>query len=468
MFLRGIRALRPGISGPPYLRGFQKNPKIVPKWTQTRHFTISPGAAGALRGYSTIINIFAGAYLGGLVVCFSSLFFLYKDADTRQHIPFQLGFNDQILAVKAIGKDDVLKSPRYAVKHYRRLLVNMAQAANPEVEFEETLADGTRNYDVPIIPADVLAGAKNHELANFYIDMLLRYSKALLAKGELQASMGILKLVIDNDELFYKVGDAERMAQCCRVLSKVSPDLEERVSYLQRAVNMLQSTFTNIRLDLKYVLQDETTLTDELVLSLNALAFAYALQAPNLPKKQKNAALTLALNIYLANLKKVTAVTDALTAGAVSQSAYPLFNCDHENIQATQAELKAHIAEILWAKGYKHKAVAWAEEVVQDNFYDKGNNARVSLILLDTLDDLVVMYDKLKDREARERCEALRSEVRVFDYDDDSWYTSVIQRFTKVIYYKGPLGIIEKVLKERFGPAQPLPEIEEFEDEDEE
>ncbi|GEQ70098.1 hypothetical protein JCM33374_g3774 [Metschnikowia sp. JCM 33374] len=433
-----------------------------------RSLSLSPRAAGALRSYGTIVNIFAGAYLGGLVVCFTSLYFLYKDADQRQHIPFSISFNDQILAVKAIGKDDVLKSPRHAVKHYRRLLLNMAKAEQPDLHFDETLPDGSRNYAVPILPAEVLIRGKNAELANFYIDMLLRYSRALLAKGELDVSVWILKSVIDDDDIFYRLGDAERMAQCGRVLSKVTPDPNERISYLQRSIHMLQSTFRNILLDEQYLLQDHSSITDELILSLNALAFSYASDATSSPRKQKNALLTQALNIYLANLKAVSRISEGLALGQFSQSSFPLFNCEPENIQATEAEMKAHIAEILWAKGYKKKSVAWAEEVVQDTFYDKGNNARVSPILINTLDNLITMYGKLKDTPARERCESIKSEVAVFEYDDDSWYTSVIQRFTKVIYYRGPLGIIEKVLKERFGPAQPLPELEEFEDEDEE
>ncbi|KAM9901562.1 hypothetical protein OXX79_004481 [Metschnikowia pulcherrima] len=461
MLARGLRVPR---SRP----AFVFKGKSICNFRQARTLTLSPRAAGALRGYGTIINIFAGAYLGGLVVCFSSLFFLYKDADSRQHIPFQVSFNDQITAVKAIGKDDVLKSPRHAVKHYRRLLLNMAKSAQPDLVFEETLPDGTRNYAVPILPAEVLISGKNAEFSNFYIDMLLRYSKALLAKGQLDVSLHILKSVVDNDKLFYNVGDAERMAQCCRMLSKVSPDPQERVSYLQRSIHMLQNTFSNIRLDQDFLLQNQSSLTDELVLSLNALAFTYASQASSAPRKQKNAYLTQALNIYLANLKAVSSISEKLATGEHSQSSYPLFSCEPENIQAIEAEMKAHISEILWAKGYQKKAVAWAEEVVQDTFYDKGHNARVAPILINTLDNLIVMYGKLKDKEARERCEAIKSEVSVFEYDDDSWYTSVIQRFTKVIYYKGPLGIIEKAMKERLGPAQPLPEIEQFEDEDEE
>ncbi|OBA21632.1 hypothetical protein METBIDRAFT_41305 [Metschnikowia bicuspidata var. bicuspidata NRRL YB-4993] len=435
---------------------------------QARQLTLSPGAAGALRGYGTIVNIFAGVYFGGLVACASSLYFLYKDADSRQEIPFLLSLEDQILTVKAIGKDDVLKSPRHAVKHYRRLLLNMAKAETPGLQFDETLPDGTINYAVPLLPADVLVQPKHAELSNFYIDMVLRYSKALLAKNQPDTSVAILKAVIDNDDIFYRIGDAERMGQCCRVLSAVCPSAEDKVAYLQRSIHMLQQRFGSILLDLQYLLQDRTTISNELVLSLNALAFAYALQAQAAPRRQRPVFLTRSLNIYLANLKAVSAVREKLARGEITQAAVPLFDCQPANVEATEAEIKAHVAEILWAKGYQKQAVAWAEELVQATFYDKGNNARVSKVVSDTLDDLIVMYGKLKNPAAQERCRQAKSEVAVLEYDENSWYTSVIQKFTKVIYYKGPLGIIEKGLKERFGPEQPLPELEEFEEEDQE
>lgn len=440
-----------------------------PRWNfQKRNFTLSPRALGAVKGWGTVANIAAGAYIGGLVVCFGSLYLMYLDADERQHIPFELSFKDQINAVKAVSKDDVLKSPRYAVKHYRRLLIDLAQQEDPHLEFEESLPGGQRNYAVPLLSADALVYRKSADFANFYIDISLRYAKSLLAKGKLEDSLRILKYIIDDDEIFYKLGDAERMSQCCRLLARVTPNANDKVAYLQRLIDMLGSTFLRVNIDSQYLLQDNSRVTDELLLSLDSLALSYAKQSKELKGRAKTSALSAALNIYLANLKCVTQIQETIESGELTQALFPLFNCSADNLDILVAETKSHISEVMWAKGYKKNAVAWGEEVVEQLYLDNGNNPRASPILISVLDNLVAMYAQLKDKKAVVRCEELRQNLRVFEGEPLLWYDSVVHRFTKIIYYKGPLGIIEKALKERFGRPEKVPDIEEYEDEDEE
>lgn len=392
---------------------------------------------------------------------------MYKDADERQHIPFEISFANHISAVKGINKDDVLKSPRYAVKHYRRLLIEMAREENPDLEFNETLQDGRRNYRVPLLDADTLVYSKSADFSNFYIDIVLRYAKALLAKGQLDESISILKHIIDDDDIFFKLGDAERMSQCCRLLSKVTSK-DELVAYLKRSIDMLKTTFLRVQIDSNYVLQDDLRLTDELVLSLDSLAASYAHQSKHLKGSARQQALTSALNIYLANLKGVSKIREVISSRELTQALFPLFNCDLENLDIICAELKAHISEVMWAKGYKKNAVAWGEEVVEEMYFENGHNARVSPVLLNVLDNLVEMYSQLKDSRLRQRCEDLKQNLQVFEGEPMSWYDSVIHRFSKIIFYRGPLGILEKALKERFGRPERIPDIEEYEDEDEE
>lgn len=407
----------------------------------------------------------AGAYIGGLFVCLGSLYLVYYDADSRQHIPFELSFQEQTNAVKAISKDDVLKSPRYAVKHYRRLLIDLALAEDPDLNFSEENPDGSRNYSVPLLSSEALVHHRSKGFANFYIDMVLRYAKALLAKGELNASVAILLNVIDDNEIFYKMGDAERMSQCCRLLSRVCYAHEDRIYYLQRAVNMLEATFLRIKTD-NYLIQDGSRITDELILCLNDLALCHAKLSKSLNKKEKKQALLQALNIYLANLKQVTNIKTQIDGGEVTQASFPLYNCDNDNLTMTQAEIKAHISEVMWAQGYRKHAVAWGEEVVDDIYFDHSNLARASPILISTLDNLIAMYGQLGDKKAKLRCQTLKQDLTIFETEPASWYDSVVNRFTKIIYYRGPLGVLEKALKERFGQPQRLPEIEEYEEED--
>lgn len=432
-----------------------------------RRFSVAPKYFGALRGWGTVANIAAGAYIGGLVVCLGSLYFMYSDADSRQHIPFEISFSDQITAVKAINKDDVLRSPRYAVKHYRRLLIDLLQQEQPDLEFSETREDGLRNYAVPLLSAELLQ-SKSADFAHFYIDMAMRYAKALLAKGLQTEAVEILEKIVDNDVIFYNLGDPERMSQCCRMLSRLGDDPAHLAAYLQRSINMLTSTFRNVSLDQNYVLQDGSRVTDELVLALDALAATYAHQAKTAKGRKRDEALTSALNIYLSNLRCVSHMRDVIELGELTQALFPLFNCSEDNLAIVIAETKAHISEVMWAKGFHKNAVSWGEEVVHDIYFDNGNSARASPILIGVLDNLIVMYTKLKEPASRKRCEELRLTLRVFDSDPLSWYNSLINRWSKIIYSRGPLGILEKALKERFGPPERIPDIEEYEEEDEE
>lgn len=427
---------------------------------------LSSSTISSLRSGGTIANIIGGAYLGGLIVCFGSLYLLYQDADARQHIPFLVGLENTVIAVKGIGKDDVLQLPRHAVKHYRRLLVKLGEEIDPDFKFDEEV-DGERNYLVPLVSSDALLKKKGADFANFYIDIVLRYSRSLLAKGKYTESVSMLKQVIDNDEVFYRLGDAERMSQCCRLLSEISPPQAEKEAYLKRAIDMLALTFLQVHLE-NYLIQDDLRVSDELIRSLNSLAFVYASESKTKGKKEKAQLLSQALNIYLANLKSVTSIEKAIVSGEFTQASYPLFNCDEDNLKMLCAEMKSHISEILWARNYKKSAVAWGEEVVDEIYFDHRNLARATPVLTTVLDNLVVMYGKLKDKQSQERCVALRDDLRGFDRDPPSWYDSVVNRFTKIVYYKGPLGILEKALKERFGPPERVPELEEHEDEDEE
>lgn len=430
-----------------------------------RSIQLSASQLSAVKGWGFVINIFAGAYIGGLIVCFGLLYLLYLDANDRQHIPFELSFKNQMTTVKAINKDDVLKSPRYAVKHYRRLLIELAKEEDPNLEFDENSPEN--RFVVPIIDSSVLVHEKSNDFANFYIDIVLRYARSLLAKGELDTSIYVLKEIIDDNQLFYNLGDAERLSQCCRLLSKVCPRNEDKVAYLERSIHMLKSTFSSVVLDDNYLLQDNSRVTDELVSCLNELASTFA-KASSINKKEKDLYLTKALNIYLANLKKLTTIQQNITALQQTQANYPLFNCDENNIKMLIAETKAHISEVMWAKGYKKNAISWGEEVVEEIYFAHSSEPRAPPLLIGVLRNLTVMYESLKDVRSVKRCNKLLDELSVFELNESSWYDNTINRFCKIIYNKGPLGVIEKSLSERFGSPQRLLEIEEFEDEDKE
>lgn len=466
MFSRKFRSFTRGRNYHHFRSPIIRPPPRISILTQSRSIKLSASQLGAVKGWGFVINIVAGAYIGGLLVCFGLLYLLYLDANDRQHIPFELSFKNQITAVKAVNKDDILKSPRYAVKHYRRLLIELAKSEEPELQFDENL--DTNRFVVPIIDPEVLIYEKSNDFSNFYIDIVLRYAKALLAKGELDTSIYVLQRIIDDDQLFYKLGDAERLSQCCRLLSKVCPRNEDKIAYLERSIDMLRSTFTSLVLDVNYLVQDNSRITDELMLCLNGLAFTFAKSSSAQKKKEKDLYLSKALNIYLANLKKLTLIQQNLADANHTQANYPLFNCDSSNLKMLNAEIKAHISEIMWAKGYKKNAVSWGEDVIEEIYFDHSSDTRASPILINALRNLIVMYDSMNDVRSRKRCEKLIDELSVFELDNSSWYDSVINRFCKIIYNKGPLGIIEKSLSERFGRPKPIPEIEEFEEEDEE
>lgn len=435
---------------------------------QRRQLTLSSGQRGALRGWGTIVNIIAGAYFGGLLVCGGSLYLIYSDANNRQHIPFELSFNDILDSVKAIDKDDVFKSPRYAVKHYRRVLINIAKESDSNLEFDESKLSEEDWYDIPIIDANVLVYEKSNDFANFYIDFVLRYAKALLAKGNLSSSIHILKSIVDNDEIFFKLGDAERLSQCCRLLTRVSSEPQDKVQYLLRSLDMLEMTFASIKMDDNYLLQDGSRITDELIICLNNLATVMAKQSSNrkYSKHDREDYLSKSLNIYLANLKILNEMNEKIKSGEKSQASYPLFNCDEENLAITLAEIKAHISEVMWAKGYKKNAILWGEEVIDDIYFQRNTYLKASPILINVFKNLIIMYDKSKNIRAKNRCQDLLLDVTVFEAENKSWYDGFINRVCKIVYNRGPLGVIEKPLLERFGAPRRLPELEEFEDED--
>ncbi|KAG7191540.1 uncharacterized protein KQ657_003045 [Scheffersomyces spartinae] len=436
-----------------------------------RNIQLSPSQLASVKGWGTIINIAAGAYIGGALVCVGSLYFMYSDANSRQSIPWELSIEDKKNAVKAINKDDVLDSPKYAVKHYRRLLIDLAKHEDPKLQWDEE----SEGFNVPVILLEVLNSKKSEVFANFYIDILLRYCKALLAKGQLDSSVATLKKVIDDDGIFFNVGDTERLSQCCRLLSRVTQSKEEQVKYLKRLIQMLCTVFPSIKISPEYILQEDSRLTDELVSCLNTLAFTYAQQSKSEPKSssrwsrkssKREELLNESLKLYLANLKVLTHMKNSVNKDPYLQVKNPLFNCSLENIDILIAEVKAHISEVLWGLGYKKNATGWAEEVVEQTYSYQGNQTKAAYILQSQLQDLITMYDRLGEQKSQRRCQKLLDEVEIFDRNEDSWYDSVIKRFSKIIYHKGPLGIIEKSLSERFGNPQRVLEIEEIEDED--
>ncbi|KAK6462165.1 hypothetical protein DFJ63DRAFT_144361 [Scheffersomyces coipomensis] len=421
--------------------------------TPRRSLNLASRLSG-IQNYGFIINVFSGAYLGGLIVSLGSLYFLYHDANERQNIPFwDLSFQQQITCVKAINKDDVLRSPKYAVKHYKRLLIELYKQENPNVEIDET------QFEVPLLSSEVLLYQKSNNFANFYIDMILRYSKALLAKSQLDASIHMLSSVINDDELFFKLGDTEKLSECCRLLSRVCPDEEDRIEYLKRSILNIAKTFPgSIKINADYLIQDNSLVTDELIKCLNGLAF-------NLVKTGQS---NESLNIYLSNLKLLSNIKSTLTSGDKNQSNYPYLNVDEENLQVLMVTIKSYISEILWQKGYKKNSISWNEEIIDECYFAHNNSQQLSIILNQVLKNLIIMYDSINDVLAKQRCEKLQSELTNFTDTSKAhdWYFSLINRFSRIIYHRGPLGVIEKPLLERFGGAVKLPEIEEIEEED--
>ncbi|EGW34972.1 uncharacterized protein SPAPADRAFT_48031 [Spathaspora passalidarum NRRL Y-27907] len=430
---------------------------------QSRSIRLSAEGVRVAKNYRYIMSVLAGVYVGVGIVSLGSFYFMYHDADTRQPIPFELSFQNQVTAVKAINKDDALKSPRYAVKHYRRLLIELAKEVDPSVD-ENSLGP----FEVPIIDSDTLVHKKSNKFSNFYIDIVLRYAKALLAKGQLEVSMDVLSKIINDDVLFYKLGDTEKLAAGSRLLAKVSPDPEQKQYYLKRAINMLRKFYPSIIVDQDYVLAENSNISDEILNCLNDLAFQYASASKSTKnKKQKEELLSNSLKIYLANLRCLNIIREGLETQTKTQVNFPWFNCDRENLIISICELRAHISEVMWAKGFKKNAIGWSEEVVEEIYYDRQSSAKASPLLINVLNNLVAMYDDIKDTASKNRCEKLRSELKVFDFEvSTKWYDDLIKKWSKIMYKDGPIEILAKPLRERFGFGERVLDIEEYEDED--
>lgn len=432
-----------------------------------RNLTLSPLQIQAIKGWGPIVNILGGAYIGGLIVCLGLLYFLYYDADSRQPIPFELLFANQISAVKALNKDDVLKSPRYAVKHYRRLLLELAKHEDKNLEFDES--DPINKYRFPLIDSETLVFHKSKKFSNFYIDMVSRYAQALLAKGELDVSIEILHKLVFDDEIFFRLGDSERLSQCARLLTKITPGFEQKLQVLERNISMIKSTFPSIALNKDYLLQANSTITNELISCLDDLAFIYARESKaDIPRKQQDQWLTKSLNIYMSNLKAIQQVSARIQNGEATQNTFPLFNCQTDNITILMNEQKSHISEIIWSKGFRNNAIAWNEQIVDDIYYMNSTSSRVSTLLYYVLLNLISMYQQLNNPKAEKRCLELKRNLNLAESSDTSWYDATINRFCRIIYNQGPLGVLSKGVSERFGPSKRIPELEEFEDEDEE
>lgn len=434
-----------------------KKPTFQPL-VQQRTLRLSPSQFQAVKGWGFIINILGGAYIGGFIVCMGLLYLLYHDADERQNIPFELSFQNQLTAVKAINKDDVLKSPRHAVKHYRRLLIELAKQENPNLDFDETTPEN--KYRAPLLESETLLYKKSQKFSDFYIDIVSRYAKALLAKGQLDISIETLEKLVYDDEVFYKLGDSERLSNCARLLCKISDDFQTRQKLLDRSIDMITKSFPSVRIN-DYMVESSSNMTDELFSCLNETAFNFAKESSH-----KKELLNKSLNIYLNNLKFLNTIKSEMEANTINQNNYPFFNISSENVSILINEVRGHLSEIMWTKGYKKNAVSWGEEVVDDIYHSNASSQKTTDILIGVLDNLIFMHHKMGNLKGEKRCKELRGDLKPFDEYEKSYYNNVINKFSKIIYQKGPLGIIEKVLTERFGPTKRLLDIEEFEEED--
>ncbi|KAI5953371.1 hypothetical protein KGF54_002742 [Candida jiufengensis] len=434
---------------------------------QRRNIKLSANTLSGLRSYGPIVNGIAAVYAGGLIVTLGSLYFLYKDANERQKIPFELTFQDQIEAVKAVNKDDVLQKPRYAVKHYRKLLFNLAKEVDPTLK-EENFG----KYEIPIIDAETLVFKKSNKFSNFYIDLILRYSKALLAKGELDESINTLRKIIDNDLIFYKLGDAERLSESSRMLARVYQNPKDKIDALERSIDMLSHTYSSIQLNKDYTLKDNSKISDELINCLNDLAFQFAKESQSSTLKKE--LLNQSLAIYLSNLKTLSSIQEKILSKTSNQMHYPLYNVSPENLEFQISSIKAHIAEILWAQNYKQESIQWNEELLKDLYYKNATSSNLNQVLSKSLDNLINSYAILKKPQDIERCQDLKKGVKKFvatgkvdDNGTSDWYESIVRKWSTIIYDQGPLGIILKPLQERYGPGQKSRELEEIEKEDE-
>jgi hypothetical protein len=413
---------------------------------------LSTRQVGALKGYGTVLNIVAGAYVGGLAICCGSLYWMYHDANERQAVPFELSCANQVEAVKAINKDDVLRSPQYAEKHYRALLQSMSATEAP--------ADD--RFDFTMIEPQKLLYNKLSAFANFYIDMIIRYARALMARNQIEPSRRVLKKIIDSDDIFFNLGNAELLARACRLLAETEHDSRGTVRYLRRAIDMLKRTHPSIKIDDNYLLQPESRITNELLLCLNSLAFNYAKGWRQLGQPQGEL-LTQSLNIYLATFQKLKQIEDQTVAThTLTQRHFPLFDISPLNLTLQIAAVQAHISELIWTKGYRANAIGWSENVVELVFDHYNETSKAAPILIGALQNLVKMYGAVKDFTNRDRCQRMLKGLEVFEQDRQSWHDETLARFSKIIYNRGPLGIIEKALTERYGQNKPVPGLEEF------
>ncbi|EER31988.1 conserved hypothetical protein [Candida tropicalis MYA-3404] len=419
-----------------------------------------------------IIQALTGIYCGIVIVSLLSFYILYQDANDRQFIPFwDTSIDDKLNSVLAINKDEVCESPRHATKHYRRLLIELAKQEYPDLNEDQF----DNRFNVPILSKDFLIQEKTPKFINFYIDMILRYCKCLLSKGEVEVSIGLLSKIVNDDFLFYKVGDAEKLSSSSRILAKITNDPEQSIPILTRTIDMLVQNHPNsMKIDDNYILDANSKISDELINCLNDLAsnFAKLSKSKRISKKQKSDLLSKSLQIYLSELRSLQDINKSIELGKANQASYPLFNCERANLTTMINTIKAHISEVMWAKGYKDNAIDWSEQILNDLYMDRYSDARIGPILLNVLNNLELMYGNMKQPQEIERIKQLKHDVRIYDirnkFENISWYDKTIKKMSKVIYAKTPLGLIERSLKGRFDPNQRIQNLEEFEDEDDE
>lgn len=421
------------------------------------------------------LQILTGVYCGLLIVCFGLCYLLYSDANQRQNIPFELSLDDHINAVMAINKDDVCEAPRHATKHYRRLLIDLAKQ-ELEGTTENTTIDESKfdnRYDVPILSTDFLIHNKSIKFINFYIDMILRYSKCLLSKGELDVAIKMLTRIVNDDFIFFKLGDAEKLSSSSRVLAKITPDITKKISILQRSIEMLTETNKSMQIDNNYILLENSKISDELINCLNDLASNLAKLSQQQSNKNKfnPELLNQSLQIYLSELRSLQTIRLKIESNQANQATYPLFNVDRANLIGMINTIKAHISEIMWVKGHKDKAINLSEQILQELYYDRYSDPKFGPILLNVLNNLEIMYNNLRKSNDIKRCQQLKHDVSIYEIRkrfDIPWYERVMKRISKTIYLRTPIGLVEKGLRDRFEPRSRVKELDEFEDEDDE
>lgn len=444
-------------------------PKII-SHTLIQSRTLMSTKTTNLGPFKFTLQILTGVYCGLLIVSFGLCYLLYSDANQRQNIPFELSLDDHINAVMAINKDDVCESPRHATKHYRRLLIDLAkQELGDTTTIDESKFDN--RYDVPILSTDFLIHNKSIKFINFYIDMILRYSKCLLSKGELDIAIKMLtRIVVDDDFIFFKLGDAEKLSSSSRVLAKITPDITKKISILQRSIDMLIETNKSMQIDNDYILLENSKISDELINCLNDLASNLAKLSQSQSQGQQEL-LNQSLQIYLSELRSLQTIRLKIESNQANQATYPLFNVDRANLIGMINTIKAHISEIMWVKGHKDKAINFLEQILQELYYDRYSDPKFGPILLNVLNNLEIMYHNLHKPEDVKRCQNLKHDISIYEIRnrfDIPWYDRVMKRISKTIYLRTPIGLVEKGLRDRFEPRARVKELDEFEDEDDE